>query len=82
MNTMTYQQMTPLQIALGVYLNLSKKAKKEFKKAIGELEEAEHDITKTEAYKESMRDIEEGRVREFESFEDFKQWYGSRMIQN
>lgn len=66
--------MTPLQIALGVYQNLSKKARKEFKKAIVEMEEAEFDITKTEAYKESMRDVEEGRVQEFDKFEDFKQW--------
>ena len=72
METGTYQQMSPLQIALGVYMNLSKKAKKEFKKTIANMEEAEFDITKTEAYKESMRDVEEGRVHEVGSIEELK----------
>lgn len=74
MTTSTILQMTPLQVALGAYSNLSKKAKKEFMKAVRDMEEAKFDITKTEAYKESMRDIEEGRVHEFESLEDFKKW--------
>lgn len=77
MNTSTYQQMTPLQIALGAYMNLSKTAKKEFKKTIVEIEEAEYDITKTKAYKESMRDVEEGRVHEVDSIEELKTLYAS-----
>lgn len=77
MNTVTYKQMTPLQIALGIYQNLSKKAKKDFKKAIIEMEEAEHDITKTEAYKESMRDVEAGRVHEVSSLEELKAIYAA-----
>lgn len=75
MNAVIYDQMTPLQIALGVYKNLSKKAKKEFKKAIAEMEEAEFDIAKTTAYKESMRDVEEGRIHKVGSIEELKAIY-------
>lgn len=75
MNTTTIPQITPLEAALGIYFNLSKKAKKEFKRIIGETESAEFDITKTRSYKESMRDIEEGRVHEVGSVEELKKIY-------
>lgn len=74
MNATTLQPMTPLQVALGAYSILTAKAKREFKKAVNAMDEAQFDVTKTRAYKESMRDIEEGRVYEFENMEDFKKW--------
>lgn len=75
MNTAVYPQLTPLQVALGAYNNLSKKAKKEFLKMINLTEEQPFDVTKTKAYKESMRDIEEGRVYEVSSVEELKKIY-------
>lgn len=77
MNPVTYQQVSPLEIALGVYFNLSRKAKKEFKKAVAEMEREEFDITKTKAYKESMRDVAEGRVHEVSSIEELKSIYAA-----
>ena len=71
-NTKAFPKMTQAQAMIGMFRSMSKKARTEF--ATWFFQNVEMDVTQSAAYKASMRDIEEGRVTEFNSMEDFKNW--------
>lgn len=63
-------RMTQAQAMVGMYRAMPKKARTEFAEWF--FQNVEMDVTQSEDYKASMKDIEEGRVHEFKSMDDFK----------
>lgn len=74
MNTATYQNISPLEVALGAFYNLSKKAQKEFLRVIAEQNLAASDALQAEIEK-GREQIRNGECVVLATDADFDEYF-------